>query len=388
MKKKILVLPSWYPNSASRLNGIFIQDQVHLLSQRYDVVVLAPRLIGLRELANGKPFPKTQIEQTDGIRVYREEALVPPTLFFQLRNYLYLKISERGFTKILKDWGRPDIIHAHVVYPGGWAATKFKRKYEIPLILTEHSGPFSMHLQSKKQRMIVQQTLDEADRIIAVSPYLAGQIQDFYPNKNFDIIGNLVKTDFFTPLKEPLEKPNDKKIQFLSVALLNEAKGLNFLIEASQLLIKRGITSFELFIGGDGPALPRLKSLSQTLGIYQNCHFLGMLSRTEVRDWIQRCDAFVLPSLGESFGLVVAEAMSCGKPVIVTRCGGPEFFVRPGTGFQIEPANSKALADSMEKIISKRVSFDSNYIRQSIIIRFGEKTFLNKLSAFYEQGFK
>ena len=47
------------------------------------------------------------------------------------------------------------------------------------------------------------------------------------------------------------------------------------------------------------------------------------LNREQVRERMQKCDVFVLSSLHETFGVVVGEAMACGKPVISTRCGGP-----------------------------------------------------------------
>jgi glycosyltransferase involved in cell wall biosynthesis len=99
---------------------------------------------------------------------------------------------------------------------------------------------------------------------------------------------------------------------------------------------------------------------------------------------MQHCDVFVLPSLQETFAVVLVEAMACGKPVIATRCGGPEFVVAADTGFLVGVRDSKALADVMEKFITRDVRFNPASIRRSICERFGENTFLEKISDIYK----
>ncbi len=385
MKKKVLILPSWYPSKASEVSGIFIQDQAQVLSRAYDVAVLVPRTVGWRDVVKGKRRPKSQVEQHDGIGVYEEGAVVLPERFFRLGTHLFARLAHRGFGKILTNWGKPDIIHAHVIFPGGWMAVNLGRKYAIPVVLTEHSGPFSVHLGSEAQRCVVRKTLTQVNSLIAVSPAMARQVHAFCPTATIQIVGNVIMTDLFTPLTAtPAEKPR-LTTRFLSVALLNENKGMQYLLEAMQLLVQREAKSFELFVGGEGPTRPGLENMAKDLGLSGRCHFLGMLTRSEFKHWMQSCNAFVLPSLCETFGVVVGEAMACGKPVIATRCGGPEFVVTPETGILVDIADPAALADAMDKFISDRVTFDSNVIRRSIVSRFGEEAFLHGVSAIYEK---
>ncbi len=385
-KKKVLILPSWFPDKASEVSGIFIHDQARVLSRAYDVSVLVPRFVGWQGVIKGNLRPKTQVEQSDGIEVYREETLVPPGMkFFRLRTHLLAKLARRGFGKILMNWGKPDIIHAHVIFPGGWMAVNLGRDYAIPVVLTEHTGPFSVHLQSEVQRRVARETLRQVNSLIAVSPDMARQVHTFCPSATIHIVGNVIMTDFFTPQTvTPAEKLRSTT-RFLSVALLNENKGMHYLLEAMQLLLQRGALSFELFIGGEGPTRPGLENMANELGLSGRCHFLGMLTRSEVKHWMQRSDVFVLPSLGETFGVVVCEAMACGKPVIATRCGGPEFVVTPETGILVDVADPLALADAMDKFISGQMVFDSNVIRRNIVTRFGEEAFLRNISAVYRE---
>ena len=72
----------------------------------------------------------------------------------------------------------------------------------------------------------------------------------------------------------------------------------------------------ELVLAGDGPERKRLQDLAESLGIDRACRFLGNIDRSSVRDEMRKCDLFVLPSRKETFGVVLLEAMACGKPVI------------------------------------------------------------------------
>ncbi len=196
------------------------------------------------------------------------------------------------------------------------------------------------------------------------------------------MIGNVVRTDFFKPEKTTTEGL-PSKTHFLSIASLLKEKGFIYLLEAAQLLNQRGRTSFEVMIGGKGPEQDRLRRHVEVSGLSEQCYFLGPMSRSQVRDQMLRCDVFVLPSLQETFGVVLVEAMACGKPVIASRCGGPEFVVTEDTGVLVGVGDSKALANAMEKFITHAIRFNPASIRQSICERFGENPFLEKISGIY-----
>ncbi|MGH7596075.1 MAG: glycosyltransferase [bacterium] len=382
MKRKILILATWYPSAASPVNGIFIHDQAVALSREYDVAVLAPRLVGWREMLQGKLDSEPQWEQRNGLVVCRERAISPLPRAPRLMYWRYRAATERGFNKLLAQWGKPDLIHAHVVLPGGWAAACLGKRHSIPVVLHEHSSPFAMHLTGALQRHRVEETLSQVDRIIAVSPALARQIQQFYNKTEICVIGNLIKTDFFVLKQNHAPKADT---HFISIALLSKQKGLRYLLQAAQLLVQRGVTSFDITIGGDGPERAPLENMVQELGLADRCRFLGLLTPIEVRDRIQQSDVMVMPSLHETFCIVLGEAMACGKPVIATRCGGPEFVVTPETGVLVEVADPQALANAMGDFILGKIKFNSQRVRQSVVERFGEEAFLRQISAVYEQ---
>ncbi len=380
-RPKILVIASWYPSETARANGIFIQDQAQVLAQKYDVAVLAPRVVGWREILQGKFGGASQLETADGLLVCRERVLAPIPRAPGLTYRRWLAAAQKGFSKLLARWGKPDVIHAHVVLPAGLAAVRLGRQQAIPVVLTEHTSPFSAHLKTTTLRRWVRETLSQANRVIAVSPALAQQIHAFDDSIKIDVIGNVIQTDFFIPSQTEARATT----RFLSVGLLTKQKGMRYLLQAAKQLVQNGVTAFELIIGGDGPERPQLERLARSFGLAERCRFTGMLTREQVKSWMQRSDAFVMSSLHETFCLVLAEAMACGKPVIATRCGGPEFFVTSETGVLVEVANPEALAAAMADFIHGRFQYDAPNVRRHIVERFGEAVFLKNISALYEE---
>jgi L-malate glycosyltransferase len=385
MRKKVLFIPSWFPNQDDPISGIFIQEQAVALSNEFDVAVLIPGMAAWRNVLNSKSADKSVTETTAGLAVYREFArpLIPhgPE---SIDYDTFARAAESGFRKVVKEWGTPDVIHAHVVLPAGWSALKVAKRHGIPIVMTEHSSPFSMHLSTELSRRLVRETLTSVNRLIAISPALAKQLTDFEPGLKIDVIGESVRTDFFVPAENGVQHDRKGK-RFFIAARLAEQKGLDHLINAVRLVEDKGLNSFELEIGGGGPDREKLEGLAKDLGVAERCRFLGALNREQVKERMQHCDVFVLSSLHETFGVVVGEAMACGKPVISTRCGGPEFVVNEETGLLVDVAKPEALADAMAKFILDRVSFDPKAVRNSVVNRFSPEVFARNVAAVYEQ---
>lgn len=383
MTKKVLFIPSWYPSDTDPISGIFIQEQALALATKYDVAVLIPGMGAWRNILTAKD--RSFAEYQEGLPVYREFALPriphgPEAISYNT----FDRAAHNGFRKLLNEWGKPDIIHAHVVLPGGWSALRLGKRYGIPVVLTEHSSPFSMHLGTNVSRQLVRETLTQVDQVIAISPALSEQLRAFEPELNIEVVGESVRTDFFVPANDhDIERRATKR--FFVAARLAEQKGLTHLIRAVQLLAHRGMNSFELVIGGDGPDRLKLQNLTETLGVADRCRFIGRMDREQVRKGMQACDVFVLPSMHETFGVVVGEAMACGKPVIVTRCGGPEFVVTAETGLLVDVADPAALADAMAEFILNRVSFDPATVRASVVNRFGAEAFVRNVTVVYNR---
>lgn len=383
MSKRILIVTPWYPGGRVPYRGVFVQDQAAILSRKYEVAVLVPGTVGLAEGIRRREGGGLQVDREENITVFRASGVYPLWPYAWVEPLFFVLTARRAYNRLRESWGRPDIVHAHVAVPGGWVGSLIAGQEKIPCVLTIHSRTCSVELTGAARRRACK-TLTSVSHVIAVSPALAEELRQAAPAVKPEVIGNVVRTEFFTP--EPSPRPRRGSMRrFLCVATLARGKHIRCLIEAAALLERRGIHAYEVTVAGDGPERKGLVDLAEKLGISNRFSFVGMLDRETVRTWMRWCDVFVLPSLAETFGLVLAEAMSCGKPVIATRCGGPEYVVDAKTGILVQKGSERSLADAMEKFVRGRASFDAGAIRKSVVERFGEDAFLHRISALYDE---
>jgi len=151
-----------------------------------------------------------------------------------------------------------------------------------------------------------------------------------------------------------VERRYASKPVVLCPARLVKVKGHRFLLEAWQILQRRGLHA-ELWLAGQGELREELESLSGTLALAGSVKFLGAIAHSELLKMYHEAGiaAVVLASVDLGHGLhegvpvALIEAMSYGIPVVATSTGGTAELVRPGSGLLVPPANSAALADAI-----------------------------------------
>ena len=178
-------------------------------------------------------------------------------------------------------------------------------------------------------------------------------------------------------------RPNESKnFEFINVALMTENKCQANILHAFSRISKVN-PNIRLTLGGDGPVRSQLEQLAHDLGIAEKVKFTGMLTREQVLAAMAAADAFVLSSRYETFGVVVIEALALGKPVIATRCGGPESIVRKEDGILILVDDVDALAAAMIKMVENRNDYDPAEIRKACSARFSEAAIAKRLMNTY-----
>jgi glycosyltransferase involved in cell wall biosynthesis len=131
------------------------------------------------------------------------------------------------------------------------------------------------------------------------------------------------------------QKTQPDSIRFLSIGRLLHWKGFHLGLQAFALAKPTLPTNAEYWLIGDGVEKVRLQTLVKDLGIDEAVHFRGKLTRQETLKSLEGCFALVHPSLHESGGMVVMEAMAAGCPVICLDLGGPAVQVTNKSGFKI-----------------------------------------------------
>lgn len=133
-------------------------------------------------------------------------------------------------------------------------------------------------------------------------------------------------------LGEVVARRPDGKIRFISVGRLLHWKGFHFGLEA---FAKADLPNAEFVVVGNGPEMGRLQALVARLGITDRVTFTGELPWRDGLKQFQQADVLVHPSLHDSGGFVLLEAMEMRKPVFCLDLGGPGVYVNASTGFAI-----------------------------------------------------
>lgn len=188
-----------------------------------------------------------------------------------------------------------------------------------------------------------------SDAIIAVSDSVKNELVVRYrvPSERIKVVHNGVDTRLFRP-----SSPRRKIILF--VGRQTAHKGLPILLQAFATFAKDH-PDYSLVLVGErleGGIDPSLVRFSRSLGIEDKVAFTGRLPENEVREAMGRSMCLVLPSLVESFGMVVLEAMASETPVVATHVGGIPEVVRHGfNGLLVPPGDSISMADAIERIV-------------------------------------
>lgn len=173
-----------------------------------------------------------------------------------------------------------------------------------------------------------------AKKIVALSNGLKLTALRTAPELQMEIIPNGVETDLFKPASH--EKKSNQNFKLITVSRLINRKGIDHILEALAKLNDKRITLMVVGIGNYGNYL---KNLCNKLMLNGVVTFHGYQPREKLPELYNEADVFILPSLAESFGLVFAEAMACGLPIIGGRTGGVPDLVKAENGILVEPGN-------------------------------------------------
>lgn len=257
-----------------------------------------------------------------------------------------------------------DLIHAHFAYPEGLVGLLAKRKTGRPLvttihgydILTEASVSYGIRL-SKRIDAIVRMVLNSSDAVIAASRATfdeASKIVDSHDK--IHLIPNGVDVERFNlnlDSNQIRRKLGIEGCKVIFTLRAHEPKyGLEYLIRAAPLVTKEEDNAI-FVIGGDGSLRSFHEQLAVKLGVKEKVIFTGRLPQRETPYYYAMSDMVVVPSLQEGFGLVVSEAMACGKPVIGTKVGGiPDQITDDYNGYLVQPRKPSEIAERILWLIN------------------------------------
>ena len=378
----IMFIPSWYSNVRNKVHGSFFKEQASELQKAGVKVTVAYNevwpltMIGKIHEEKGLNY---NIE--DGLKTYRYKNYnyIPKNaLMFKVFN----KRMEKLYKEIVKKEGPIDIIHAQSSLWGGISAAYISEKYNIPLVITEHSSVERGPYVKNSYVPFIRDSYKKAKKVITVGNGLKNEIQALSGRNDIEVIGNLVNLSKFT-IKKRIQ---NEKFIFFSLAFLEGEKGFDTLIKAFAKKFKD--KEAMLYIGGEGSQRAWLEALAQENGVKKQIIFLGALSRDDVAKWMNKCDCFVLPSRYETFGVVYIEALASGRPVIGALNGGAEDIINNLNGYLVPIDDIDKLAEKMLELYKKIDSYNEEEIRSDCLKRFSPEVIVNKIISVYKEVLK
>ena len=378
----IMFIPSWYSNVRNKVHGSFFKEQaLELQKAGVKVTVAYNEVWPLTMLGKIHEEKGLNYNIEDGLKTYRYKNYnyIPKNpLMFKVFN----KRMEKLYKEIVKKEGAIDIIHAQSSLWGGISAAYIAEKYNIPLVITEHSSVERGPYVKKSYIPFICDSYKKAQKVITVGNGLKNEIESLSGRQDIEVIGNLVDLSKFTIKK----RIKNEKFIFFSLAFLEGEKGFDTLIKsfAKKFKDKEAV----LYIGGDGSQRSWLEALTVENGVKDQIIFLGALSRDDVSKWMNKCDCFVLPSRYETFGVVYIEALASGRPVIGALNGGAEDIINNLNGYLIPIDDIDILAEKMIEVYDNIESYDEEEIRIDCLKRFSPKVIVNKIISVYKEVLK
>jgi glycosyltransferase involved in cell wall biosynthesis len=385
---RVLILAGWYPNPDDGLAGIFVREQAEALAVHCDVSVIYVHLGG----ADEPPLVSTEESLTvvrSGVKVNASARSTPA----HLRNLWRLTVGlvsavVRAYAALAPSWGSPDIVHAHVFYPAGVSAWALSLLHGLPYVVTEHSTEFLpqdggfWRIRGRVLRFLMRRSGSRARRVIAVGSALGRSLVTSGLCRRVDVVPNVVAA---CPGQTPCAQIDHRRIAHLS-ALSDRQKNVTGLIDAAALLAASR-ADFVVEIAGDGPDREMLEAHAVSRGVLgSRVRFLGALTRDEASRFLGTSAFLVVSSRFETFSVVGAESLMCGRPVLSTRCGGPEDYLTEDLGMLVDEGDPRELADAMGRMLDHHSDFDPVHLRARARTLFSAEAVRSTLMSIYEQA--
>jgi len=280
---------------------------------------------------------------------------------------------------------KPDIIHIHGTRAGSLgrlAAIGLK----IPVIYTEHLWTRNYRLTSRLAHGIQLSALWFLDMFTDLNIAVSQAVKDFMVESQISRPEKIAV--IYNGIESPKKKAKifeKKTITLGTVGTINFQKGMQYLIQALPKVLKE-YPETKLVIVGEGVYKKKLQELTKRLKLQKAVTFTGFLK--DIDDEMKNFDIYLQPSLSESFGLAIVQAMSLGIPVVATNTGGiPEVVTTGKSGILVERAKPQALAEAILKLLrdKKKSKEMGKLAAEEVKIKFNLKDMVQATEEIYEK---
>ncbi len=376
-QKNILFISSWYPNQEDPTLGVFVRRHAIAASKHNNVKVLFAK--------SDEGISKIKIEeiQQDGINEiiisYPKVKNIIPILGTYLKVKKLLSSYDIGLDLLVEKGFDPEIIHCNVMDPVGFVALNWKKKRNIPYVVTEHWTGYTeldgRYAKSRKLKSYIPTIANNSSWMLPVSSDLENALIEKGLGKKHKVVRNVVDTDSF------IFSPSSP-VQFLVIAdLENDQKNISGIVQAFDVFSKSN-TSVQLTIAGGGKDEAEIKSEITRLNLEEKITLIGRVSADVLSENLNKSFGLLLFSNYENLPCVIVESFACGVPVISTDVGGISEIINAENGILIQPKNKLQLVEAMIVAVEKK--WDQQAIRQFAINNFSLKKIGKEFDTIYQ----
>jgi phosphatidylinositol alpha-mannosyltransferase len=247
---------------------------------------------------------------------------------------------ERGF----------DVVHVHAPYNPQMPAWAIENTPDDALAVATFHSVFPQTLGMDIQAELIRPAIERLDGRICVSEACIGSLTPYFPYA-YDVIPNGIDAEHFSPDAEPVRELMGDHRTIVFVGRFDPRNGVDTMIQAHEMLFRERGPEVRLIVVGDGPLRPYYERMvSDAARPY--VHFAGRLNRSRP-NYLVTGDVFCTPCARASFGMVLLEAMSCGRAVAASRISGFQLVMEDGRqGLLVHPARSaERFADALRRLL-------------------------------------
>ncbi len=296
-----------------------------------------------------------------------------------------------GISRIVKNFIQKenfDVLHLHTpIFPGlSYFALRHSKSANVAVF---HSTGFKpLKLGANYFKRVFRKSLSKIHQKIAISPSAKNHINSYF-GEDFNIIPCGVDIEKFSSSSKKINLP-PRGPKILYFGRIDRRKGLFELLESFPLILKKFPKAL-LIVAGSGPLEKKAKKIAKKIGISKSVIFKGFIPAEKVPSYYASCDVYCSPALGgESFGIVLIEAMASGIPVVASKIVGYDFVIKDGyNGLFCDPKSSKDIASKVLNVLENRklsemlVENAKNFVRNyswEIIVEQIEKVYFRALA--------
>jgi len=349
--KKVLWLPSWYPNKLFPFNGDFIQRHAAAAALYQPVqvihIVKDEKGIQTKKIMEDMHVAGGLSETIVYYKPFVTGIAVVDKLISSAR---YISIYKASIKRYIDQQGRPGVIHVHVPFKAGILARWCKKKYDIPFIVTEHwcaynnLNPDNFFVHNALFRSTVKKIFQSASLVTPVCESNRKELTDLFDIKKSVVVCNVADDRLFYL---PGDKP-ELPFTFIHVSSLSRQKNVEGILHAFSVL-KNNIRHWQCIIVG--PYNTSLVQQAKLLGLEKFIQWTGELPYESVARHTRNAHSMVMFSRYENSPCTIIEALTAGIPVIASSVGGIPEIIDEQNGLLVASEDIDALAGAMAKMI-------------------------------------